>query len=436
MTMRNSKRLSLMKNLFLSAGIIAASALALVSCSQELAPATPDQGKPVTYTLNVATPETETETKTTVDDSWNVAWASGDKISAVVNSTAATFSYESGNSFTTTDELTLGSSNNWYLLYPSTNFFKSVSSEGYAANSSGANTYFDIPSKTNTQISVGSKSHLGGQPLYGVGTSTGSGAASVQMNHLVSVLRIQVTNSTSAAINVAKVKVENNADARMSGTYYMNFTNGSSESSGATYTHPNAELSVSNGSIAKNGTGEFYVPVHPFSLDSGDKVTVTLTLSDNSTATFEKAVSDAVDFTAGHIKTRKITVKDSDIVAGEKFVEFSYSNFAGQGVPGTGGEVSANSGNVTVSSAKAYGADTHLRIYQNATLSISASTGTITKIEITCTANNTSANGPSGFTATGYSYSGKVGKWTGSSTSVSLTASKQVRATSIKVYYE
>lgn len=423
-----------MKNLFLSAGIIAASALALVSCSQELAPATPDQGKPVTYTLNVATPETET--KTTVDDSWNVAWASGDKISAVVNSTAATFSYESGNSFTTTDELTLGSSNNWYLLYPSTNFFKSVSSEGYAANSSGANTYFDIPSKTNTQISVGSKSHLGGQPLYGVGTSTGSGAASVQMNHLVSVLRIQVTNSTSAAINVAKVKVENNADARMSGTYYMNFTNGSSESSGATYTHPNAELSVSNGSIAKNGTGEFYVPVHPFSLDSGDKVTVTLTLSDNSTATFEKAVSDAVDFTAGHIKTRKITVKDSDIVAGEKFVEFSYSNFAGQGVSGTGGEVSTNSGNVTVSSAKAYGTDAHLRIYKNATLSISASTGTITKIEITCTANNTSDNGPSGFTATGYSYSGKVGTWTGSSTSVSLTASKQVRVTSIKVYYE
>lgn len=427
-----------MKNLFLSAGIIAASALALVSCSQELAPATPDQGKPVTYTLNVATPETET--KTTVDDSWNVAWASGDKISAVVNSTAATFSYESGNSFTTTDELTLGSSNNWYLLYPSTNFFTSVSSEGYAANSSGANTYFDIPSKTNTQISVGSKSHLGGQPLYGVGTSTGSGAASVQMNHLVSVIRIQVTNSTSAAINVAKVKVENNADARMSGTYYLKFTDGTTEGSSNTkdgvtteYSFPNAELSVSNGSIAKNGTGEFYVPVHPFSLDSGDKVTVTLTLSDNSTATFEKAVSDAVDFTAGHIKTRKITVKDSDIVAGGQFVEFTPD-----GSNTTAGEITKTINPVTLTLSNGVIRTEQIRIYRNATITFTSSTNTITKIEFTCSASNDDQYGPGNFKAqTGYSYSGKVGTWTGSSNSVSFNAeAAQVRATSIKVYYE
>lgn len=426
-----------MKNLFLSAGIIAASAFALASCSQELAPATPDQGKPVTYTLNVATPET----KTTVGDDWTVAWASGDAITAVVNSTAATFNYSSGNAFTTTDDLTLGESNNWYLLYPSSNKFVSVNG-GYAYGTT-SNYWFNIPSQTNTQSAVGSKSHLGGQPLYGVGTSTGTGAATVQMNHLVSVIRINVTNSSSVAINVTKVKVANDADALMSGTYWMNFTDGTTESSGETYTHPYSELSVSNGTIAKNGSGDFYVPVHPFSLASGDKVTVTLTFSDNSTATFEKAVSSAVDFTAGHIKTRKITVKDSDIVAGEQFVEFTASDFSGQGVSGgkTDGTsaVSATSGNVTFECNNAYGNGTqHLRIYKNSVSTISISTGTITRIEITCTASNTTKYGPGCFEAqTGYSYNGQVGTWTGSSTSVSFEASaNQVRATSIKVYYE
>lgn len=417
-----------MKNLFLSAGIVAASAFALASCSQELTPAAPEQEKPVTYTLNVSAPET----KTTVGDDWTVAWASGDAITAFVNGngTTATFNYSSGNAFTTTDDLTLGESNNWYLLYPSSNKFVSVNG-GYAYGTT-SNYWFNIPSKTNTQSSVGSKSHLGGQPLYGVGTSTGSGAATVQMNHLVSVIRINVTNSSSAAINVTKVKVANDADALMSGTYWINFTDGTTESSGDTYTHPYSELSVSNGTIAKNGSGDFYVPVHPFSLDSGKKVTVTLTFSDNSTATFEKAVSSAVEFTAGHIKTRKITVKDSDIVAGEQFVEFTPD-----GSNTTAGEITKTISPITLTLSRGVIRSDNIRIYKGETITFTSS-NTITKIEFTCTARNTAKYGPGNFEdKTGYSYSDYVGTWTGSSTSVSFnTKDSQVQATSIKVYYE
>lgn len=427
-----------MKNLFLSAGIIAASAFALASCSQELAPATPDQGKPVTYTLNVATPET----KTTVDNSWNVAWAEGDAITAVVNSTAATFNYANGNSFTTTGAISLGESNNWYLLYPSSKYFTSVNSDGYAFGTT-SKSYFNIPNKTNTQSTIGDKSHLGGQLLYGVGTSTGSEQASVQMNHLVSVIRVKVTNNTSDAIDIAKVNVANDADARMSGTFYVNFTDGTTEGSvdekGAEYSYPYAELSVSNGTIAKGSTGELYVPVNPFSLTSGDKVTIVLTLRDGAVATYEAAVSSNVEFTAGHIKTRSITVKDSDIVT-EKFVEFAHTQFDGQGVSGTGGAVSATSGSITISANKAFGHAENLRIYKgdDSKLTISISSGTITKVEINCITKNDTKYGPGCFEEqTGYSYIDKVGTWTGASTSVSLTAKKnQVRATSIKVYYE
>ena len=80
-----------------------------------------------------------------------------------------------------------------------------------------------------------------------------------------------------------------------------------------------------------------------------------------------------------------------------------------------------------------------LRVYKNKTLTISvASTSVITKIVLNCTASGAAQYGPGSITAqTGYSYSGKVGTWTGEATSVSLVAgNNQVRATSIVVTVE
>ena len=75
-----------------------------------------------------------------------------------------------------------------------------------------------------------------------------------------------------------------------------------------------------------------------------------------------------------------------------------------------------------------------MRIYKDATLTISSASN-ISKIEFTCTANGTTKYGPGCFAAQdGYSYEGKVGTWIGSATSVSFTASSnQVRATQIVV---
>lgn len=77
---------------------------------------------------------------------------------------------------------------------------------------------------------------------------------------------------------------------------------------------------------------------------------------------------------------------------------------------------------------------TQLRCYANATMTIS-SDHSITNIEITCTASGTSNYGPGKFSGTGYTYSGTTGTWAGSSNSVSLKASAQVRMTKIVVTY-
>ena len=78
------------------------------------------------------------------------------------------------------------------------------------------------------------------------------------------------------------------------------------------------------------------------------------------------------------------------------------------------------------------------KVYGGKTLnfSIASGMGTITKIVITCTATNTNTYGPKNLSGTGYTGStGYTGTWTGSATSVSLSASAQVRFTSVVVTY-
>ena len=78
---------------------------------------------------------------------------------------------------------------------------------------------------------------------------------------------------------------------------------------------------------------------------------------------------------------------------------------------------------------------TQYRFFKNQTVTISSTVGNIVSIEFTCTAADDAKYGPGSFgELDGYSYSGKVGTWTGSATSVSFVASNnQVRATQVVV---
>jgi hypothetical protein len=79
----------------------------------------------------------------------------------------------------------------------------------------------------------------------------------------------------------------------------------------------------------------------------------------------------------------------------------------------------------------------YYQTYANQTMTV-ASDNSITKIEITCTANNTSNYGPAHYSTNvgSYAYAGKVGTWTGSSKTIVFSAAKQVRMTKIVVTYE
>lgn len=75
------------------------------------------------------------------------------------------------------------------------------------------------------------------------------------------------------------------------------------------------------------------------------------------------------------------------------------------------------------------------RCYKGETMTITSTVGNITNVEITCDGSGTSNYGPGHFTVTDgtYTYSGKVGTWTGNAASVVFTAGAQVRPTKIVV---
>lgn len=90
---------------------------------------------------------------------------------------------------------------------------------------------------------------------------------------------------------------------------------------------------------------------------------------------------------------------------------------------------------VTLSYTDGAGNATDTRVYKNQTLTISADED-ITKIEMTCTAQNTSKGGPgcAKVNVGDWSYSGNVGTWIGSSKTINIKASsEQLRISALRI---
>lgn len=105
--------------------------------------------------------------------------------------------------------------------------------------------------------------------------------------------------------------------------------------------------------------------------------------------------------------------------------------------PGTDtGETSVTKGGVTCTMTTMNN-DSYYQIYANQSGTFSVTSGNITKIEFTCTANGTAKYGPGNASANvgSYSYSGNKGTWTGEAQSVTISSTAQVRMTSLTITY-
>ena len=284
---------------YLGASLVAIAAFS--SCNKELTD--PNEGIKGGIPFEITASSVDTRTSI---DGVTTSWVAGDAIN-LFHAVAGKTTYTSDGQFTITSEnlaankftgtlaaaLEVGNYD-WYAFYP---YDSHVSTP--ASTSSG---YVTVGGTSQTQTGNNSTAHLCGKtcPLYGVATKVASDVApSFEMNHLTSIIEVNVTNNSGKELTVSSVSFTGTED--IVGTYYIDFTKTPIvyTPSGDKYVSSTASLSVTDGEvIAAKSSATFYIAIKPFTATNGQ----TLKVSVNG---YEKDIplTKDVSFTAGKIKT-------------------------------------------------------------------------------------------------------------------------------------
>ncbi len=284
-------------------------------CTKEINPyETPKTGIP--FEITASTPESKT-----INENLNTKWAANDCI-ILFHSVAGLNTYESDGKFTIPVSL-LGSnrftgslhsalnqsqSYDWCMYYPYKNSLTSPENNKQAVFTIGSEM-----SKKQSQTGNDSMSHLAGEnfPMYGcVSNILGSNMPNITMNHLSSIVEVEVVNELDEDISVTGVDFI--ANENIVGNYYIDAT-----SNPVTYTDASedaaskvASLSVTGAdALKKTESAKFYLGIRPFVAKSGNKLTVKVgTSSAKGPGIHIKEYDLSKDFTfsAGKIKTLKV----------------------------------------------------------------------------------------------------------------------------------
>lgn len=296
----------MMKKSFFFAGL--AAALCLVGCNKETDVKGLD-GRPVEIVLSdVAT--------RTVNDGMSTAWAEDDALT-VFYAPSGTAGWSANTKFTVTDAasntatgevaLTAGSYD-WYLFYPYTSQIPNPTGKNDDGKWTG---YFYVGSSaggSQTQKGLNSSAHIAGNRVPVVGRATGVPAdqtPAVPMKHLSTLLKINVTNVYEKPVTITKVSFT--APVDIVGSAYMDFSGAEPvlvPSEG--HVGKTAQLTVSNAEpLATGSTASFYLAVMPFSIASGNLLTVDI-VAEEGTFKAELEVSKAYTFEAGKVKNLNV----------------------------------------------------------------------------------------------------------------------------------
>ena len=250
---------------------------------------------------------TSAETKT-VNDGLNTKWVADDQIN-IFHAVAETNAYVADGAFTVAEAdvatgrftgtlsaaLESDKVYDWYALYPYSEHVTTPGEhdEGY--------TYIGH-SKGLNQSGYDSMASLKGSvcPLYGIATAVPEGTKpSMTMNHISSIVAINVTNATEEALTVSTASLT--AEEDIVGSYFIDITKSPvvCTPSAANYVNNTATVNVSGGTeLAQGESAILYLAIKPFTAATGEK----LVLSVNGYSK-ELTMTKDVTFTAGKIKT-------------------------------------------------------------------------------------------------------------------------------------
>lgn len=282
-----------------------AASLSLTNCTEKIeepiAPATP-AGIPFEISADISTKTTNNELAT--------KWAEGDAIN-LFHAEASTAEYVSDGEFTLdatregvfkgklTKELDASKSYDWYAIYP---YNKALTTP---ANNATTDKYFYVGGRSDTpavQNGNNSTSHLVERyaPLWGkVANVPSNEKPSMIMQHLASVVKVKVTNTTEKPLTVNSVAFTSTEP--IVGQFYIDVTGAAVEYTTAKglFNSSTASLTVNGATPLANGeSAVYYIPIKPHTVASGE----ILKISVNG---YEKPLTlpKDVTFTAGKIKT-------------------------------------------------------------------------------------------------------------------------------------
>ena len=292
-----------MKRHFYALGLMLAATFTLTNCAQEIDNPNdvPSAGIPFEIVA------TSAETKT-VNDGLNTKWVADDQIN-IFHAVAETNAYVADGAFTVAEAdvatgrftgtlsaaLESDKVYDWYALYPYSEHVTTPGEhdEGY--------TYIGH-SKGLNQSGYDSMASLKGSvcPLYGIATAVPEGTKpSMTMNHISSIVAINVTNATEEALTVTTASLT--AEEDIVGSYFIDITKSPvvCTPSGANYVNNTATVNVSGGTeLAKGGSAILYLAIKPFTAATGEKLVISV-----NGYSKELTMTKDVTFTAGKIKT-------------------------------------------------------------------------------------------------------------------------------------
>lgn len=283
-----------------------AASLSLTNCTEKIegpiAPATP-AGIPFEISADISTKTTNAELAT--------QWAEGDAIN-LFHAVADATDYVSDNDFildANRDGVFTGSlaggglnaskSYDWYAIYP---YNKALTTP---ANNATTDKYFYVGGRSDTpavQNGNNSTSHLVERyaPLWGkVANVPSNEKPSMIMQHLASVVKVKVTNTTEKPLTVNSVAFTSTEP--IVGQFYIDVTGTAVEYTTAKglFNSSTASLTVNGATPLANGeSAVYYIPIKPHTVAKD----ATLKISVNG---YEKPLTlpKDVTFTAGKIKT-------------------------------------------------------------------------------------------------------------------------------------
>lgn len=255
-----------MKQFIIRFAALLAFVAVLTSCEDQYAPLSPEQGNSdfAIYLLDTRT----------VNDGYSTKWEIGDKVN-IFHAEAGTdnfindgaFTYSAGNCFTGSlkEYLKEGKKYDWYVSYP---YDPEMTSPKYMC--------VNIPS-VQTQLADGDMSHLCKElcPLAGVVRNVPAEQnPGVMMNHLVTVMKIKVTNYEAEPCELQTVSfnhhTKKDVNTILTGAYYLDMTGNTMELVHAEDDSELTETSSSEGDV----TRPYIILQHPKVLNLNESATV------------------------------------------------------------------------------------------------------------------------------------------------------------------